>query len=179
VETADHLGKKFGPILFQFPYFNKMAFKTGDYFLPRLKPFLRTLPTSHRFAIEIRNKAWLTSQFADLLREHGVALALQDQSWMPLPFQMTFDYLTADFAYVRLLGDRKGIEKQTKVWDKVIVDRSRELRSWVDVCEKTVHGALQLSFISTIIFQDTDPRLRDSSSNSGIPNEASSFIGIV
>jgi uncharacterized protein YecE (DUF72 family) len=33
--------------------------------------------------------------------------------------------------YIRLLGDRKGIEVQTKVWDKVIIDRARELREWV------------------------------------------------
>jgi hypothetical protein len=39
-------------------------------------------------------------------------------------------------------GDRKGIEKQTKTWDKVIVDRSTELRSWVDVCQQTVRRGL-------------------------------------
>ena len=49
-----------------------------------------------------------------------------------------FDPITADFAYIRLLGDRKGIEQKTKVWDKVIVDRSRELMSWVNVCQRTV-----------------------------------------
>ena len=57
---------------------------------------------------------------------------------MPLPAQMKFDYITADFTYVRLLGDRKGIEKQTKTWDKVIVDRSKELRSLVDVCQQAM-----------------------------------------
>ena len=46
---------------------------------------------------------------------------------MPRPHQLKFDYVTTDFAFVRLLGDRKRIERQTKVWDndKVIVDRSR------------------------------------------------------
>jgi uncharacterized protein YecE (DUF72 family) len=147
--TADHLGDKLGPMLFQFPYFNKMAFKTGDEFLARLEPFLKTLPKEHSFAIEIRNKAWLTEEFADLLRVHCVALALQDQSWMPLPTQMNFDYVTAPFAYMRLLGDRKGIEKQTKIWDKVIVNRSRELRNWVEVCEKTVkRGAKTFVYIN-------------------------------
>jgi uncharacterized protein YecE (DUF72 family) len=57
---------------------------------------------------------------------------------MPLPSQMGFDYFTANFTYVRLLGDRKGIEQKTKTWDKVIVSRSKELRSWVDVCEQAV-----------------------------------------
>jgi hypothetical protein len=34
------------------------------------------------------------------------------------------------------LGDRKGIEKQTKTWDKTIIDRGKELREWVEVCNK-------------------------------------------
>jgi uncharacterized protein YecE (DUF72 family) len=49
-----------------------------------------------------------------------------------------FDPITAGFTYIRLLGDQKGIEKQTKIWDKVIVDRSKELMSWVNVCQRTV-----------------------------------------
>jgi hypothetical protein len=34
--------------------------------------------------------------------------------------------VTADFTYIRWLGDRKGIEMLTKVWDKTIIDRSSE-----------------------------------------------------
>src|SRR5271155_5051066 len=29
------------------------------------------------------------------------------------------------------LGDRKGIEKITKVWDKTIIDRRNDLQEWV------------------------------------------------
>jgi uncharacterized protein YecE (DUF72 family) len=49
-----------------------------------------------------------------------------------------FDPITADFTYVRPKSDRKGIEQKTKVWDKVIVGRSRELMSWVNVCQRTI-----------------------------------------
>ena len=49
-----------------------------------------------------------------------------------------FDPITADFTYVHWLGDLKGIEQQTRVWDKMIVDRSAELAEWVEVL-KTVH----------------------------------------
>jgi len=71
---------------------------------------------------------------------HKVAYALIDQAWMPGPNEIfeKFGPITADFTYIRLLGDRKGIEKQTKIWDKVIVDRSKELMSWVNVCQKTI-----------------------------------------
>lgn len=67
---------------------------------------MKQLPKGVQFALEIRNKNWLDEKFADLLRKHNVALVLQDQLWMPLPAQMNFDYFTADFTYVRLLGDR-------------------------------------------------------------------------
>jgi uncharacterized protein YecE (DUF72 family) len=83
--VADLLGEKLGPLVFQFAYFNRDAFAGVNDFLARLVPFLKKLPNDHRFAVEIRNKHWLVPKFADALREHGVALVLQDQSWMPLP----------------------------------------------------------------------------------------------
>jgi uncharacterized protein YecE (DUF72 family) len=140
LETMDLMGDKLGPLVFQFGYFNKKAFKSGDEFLARLGPFLKKLPTGYKFALEIRNKQWLTAEFFDLLRENKVAYALIDQSWMPTASEIfeKFDPITADFTYIRLLGDRKGIELKTKVWDKVIVDRSKELMSWVNVCQRTI-----------------------------------------
>jgi uncharacterized protein YecE (DUF72 family) len=144
LETMDLMGDKLGPLLFQFGYFNKMAFKSGKEFLGRLEAFLRKLPQGYRFAVEIRNKQWLNAEFFDLLRAHKVAYALIDQAWMPGVNEIfeKFDPVTADFAYVRLLGDRKGIEQKTKVWDKVIVDRSGELMNWVNVCQRTVRRGI-------------------------------------
>jgi uncharacterized protein YecE (DUF72 family) len=140
LETMDLMGNKLGPLLFQFGYFNKSAFKSGKEFLARLEPFLKKLPQGYKFALEIRNKQWLTAEFFDLLREHQVAHALIDQAWMPRASEIfeKFDRITADFTYIRLRGDRKGIEQKTKIWDKVIVDRSKELMSWVNVCQRTV-----------------------------------------
>jgi uncharacterized protein YecE (DUF72 family) len=104
----DLLGDKLGPLLFQFAYFNKKAFLGVNDFLARLLPFLKKLPKDHRFAVELRNKKWLVPQFVETLRGRGVALALIDQSWMPRPAQWfeKFDPITADFKYVRFLGDR-------------------------------------------------------------------------
>ena len=140
MKVMDALGEKLGPLLFQFGYFNKKAFVGVNDFLARLRPFLKKLPKGHRFAVEIRNKNWLVPQFVETLRERGAALALIDQAWMPRPAQWfeKLDPITADFTYVRWLGDRKGIEWQTKTWDKVIVDWSRDLAEWVEVL-KTVH----------------------------------------
>src|SRR6266853_2866628 len=135
VDVMDALGEKLGPLLFQFGYFNRKAFVGVNDFLARLLPFLDRLPKDHKFAVEIRNKNWLVPQFIDTVRERGVALALIDQSWMPRPahYFEKFDPVTADFTYVRLLGDRKGIEQKTKVWNRVIVDRSTELKEWAGI----------------------------------------------
>ena len=83
LETMDLMGNKLGPLLFQFGYFNKSVFKSDKEFLARLEPFLKKLPQGYKFALEIRNKQWLTAEFFDLLREHKVAYALIDQAWMP------------------------------------------------------------------------------------------------
>jgi uncharacterized protein YecE (DUF72 family) len=136
----DVLGPKFGPMVFQFPSFDRWKFPKQESFLAVLVPFLKKLPADHKFAIEIRNKNWLDARFADVLREYKVALALTDTSFMPRPWEMKekFDLITADFCYVRWLGDRKGIEKQTTMWDKTIIDRTSDLRNWVDLLREMV-----------------------------------------
>src|SRR5258708_5684237 len=136
--TMETLGEKLGPLLFQFGKFDKYSFKCLDAFLERLIPFLKRLPKERKFAVEIRNKDWLVPKLADVLREHGVALTLIDQGWMPRPWEMKekFDLITSDFTYVRWLGDRKGIEEKTTTWDKVIVDRQSDLSEWVSLLKK-------------------------------------------
>lgn len=91
LRTMDALGAKLGPIVFQFPFFNKSAFQGRHEFLDRLVPFLAKLPNSYKFAIEIRNRNWLDAEFASLLRERNIALVLQDRSWMPSPTELKFD----------------------------------------------------------------------------------------
>jgi uncharacterized protein YecE (DUF72 family) len=141
LKTMDTLGHKLGPLLFQFGYFNKSAFKSQAEFLARLKPFLKKLPKGYQFAVEIRNKNWMDARYTDTLRENGVAMALIDQSWVPRPWEMKekLDLATTDWTYVRWLGDRKGIEQETKTWDKVIEDRKSDLRNWVDVLKQMVN----------------------------------------
>ena len=71
------------------------------------------------------------------MKENSVALVLQDHSLMPSVERVfsTIDPLTADFVYIRLLGDRKAIEAKTTIWNQVIEDRTASMNSWVDVCK--------------------------------------------
>lgn len=133
ISAISLLEDRLGPLLFQFPYYSRSSAMTSRVFLERLRAFLPLLPDGLRFALEIRNKGWLKPELLDLLRTRRVALALIDHPWMPGIAELLeqIDPVTADFCYVRWLGDRKGIEAQTKTWDKVIVDRSREMRAWV------------------------------------------------
>jgi uncharacterized protein YecE (DUF72 family) len=131
IEVMSLLGDRLGPLLFQFPYFNSEVFQSGVQFLSRLKTFFKKLPKDKKFAIEIRNKWWIKPQFLDALRDHNVAFVLQDQSWMQRPGELfeKYDPVTAEFTYIRWLGDRKGIETLTKVWDKTIIDRTGEMQA--------------------------------------------------
>jgi uncharacterized protein YecE (DUF72 family) len=74
------------------------------------------LPKDFKFALEIRNKAWLDLQFVDLLRKHRVALALIDQSWVPRPWEMKekIDLATTDWTYVRGLATAKELKSKQK-----------------------------------------------------------------
>jgi uncharacterized protein YecE (DUF72 family) len=136
LDTMGILGEKLGPMVLQFPFFDKWQVKDQGAFLAALAPFLKKLPLDHKFAVEIRNKSWLDAHLADVLREHKVAPVLQDLSYMPGPADLAkkFDPITAAWTYIRWLGDRKGIETLTQTWNKTVVDRTPQLSSWVDFC---------------------------------------------
>ena len=141
------LGEKLGPLVLQFPFFSKSQFKTANDFLPRLRVFLNKIrETPFKFVVEIRNKAWLDERFAGTLREYQVALALTDTSFLPRPWEMkeNFDMVTADFVYVRWLGDRKAIESQTATWDKTIIDRSEDLKKWAELFRQFMRRDLKI-----------------------------------
>ena len=127
--------RQLGPIVLQFPHFDKYQVKDRHAFTDRLLPFLKTLPSGHQFAVEIRNRKWLDATFAEILRSFNVALVMQDIHTMPGPTEMTFDPVTADFSYVRLLGNRRQIEMTTTVWEKVVEDKSEKVSAWVSYCQ--------------------------------------------
>jgi uncharacterized protein YecE (DUF72 family) len=147
IDRMHLLGEKLGPLLLQFPWFNKYQIQAEEFF-HRLRLFLERVKdlTPCRFVVEIRNKAWLDKRLTDLLREYNVALALTDLSNMPRPWEMKngLDLVTTDFVYVRWLGDRKGIEALTKRWDRTVIDRTDELRNWAGLFRQFVSRNLKI-----------------------------------
>lgn len=149
LKTMDLLRDKLGPVLFQFPYFSRQGLAYSEFF-ERLKKFLNELPGAdgHKFALEIRNKGWINEPFLNLLRERSVTLALIAHPWMWQPSELfeRVDPLADPFCYIRLLGDRYAIERITKSWGKVVVDREDELADWAEQCHRIQRGGKTIYF---------------------------------
>jgi uncharacterized protein YecE (DUF72 family) len=117
VGTLQLLGDKLGVLTLQFAY----DF-TPDLFA-RLEGFLHDLPKGPRYAVEVRNRNWLTTDLAEMLSGVGVALVLQDLYYMP-----KMSWITSAFTVIRWLGRRSDVEH----FDRIQIDRSKELMAWAE-----------------------------------------------
>lgn len=140
LNTMALLEDRLGPMLLQFPYFNKNAFASRDQFDKLLRPFLRTLPREFKFALELRNKNWISWDFLERLREHSVAFAVVAQAWMPPldTLARALDVVTGDFCYARFIGDRKGIEAKPHKWSHLVEDKRSEMQVWAEELKKII-----------------------------------------
>ncbi len=140
LEAMSILGDKCGPLILQFPYFNKKVFTDPTPFLERLDTFLAGLPTEFRYGVEIRNKTWLAAPLLEILRRHRTALVLVDLKYMPHPADLMgdLDLLTTDFVYVRLIGDRKAVEARTRTFDRVVMDQGPRLSRWARLLREVI-----------------------------------------
>lgn len=89
-QTADTLGPKLGPILFQLPPFLKKD-------APRLRDFLAQVPSGVRAAFEFRDASWFDDEVAEALRAANAALCIADSEELSSPL-----WNTAPFGYFRL-----------------------------------------------------------------------------
>ena len=69
--TLSVLGRKLGPVLFQFP----KSFR-ADY--PALADFISLIPFNRTCAFEFRSPTWLKVEILDLLRKRGFSLCVAD-----------------------------------------------------------------------------------------------------
>lgn len=147
LHAMEILGDKCGPLLFQFPYFAQRTGVDANLFLEKLALFLPLLPDSgFQFAVEVRNKQWVSAPLLDLLGSHNVALALIDHPWMSRPKQLLrqINLQTTPFLYVRLLGDRHGIEKKTKVWKEVVINQDDCTAEWIPPIQAALDQQLRV-----------------------------------
>ena len=136
------LGDKLGPLLLQFPYFNKNAFASREQFDKLLRPFLGSLPKEFRFSIEIRNKNLDHLGFSgatprDMLRGfHPLCPSLDAKQsrrlrrpwiWSLGIFAMSASWVTA-----------RSLESKTQKFDKILEDKTDEMTIWVQELKKIV-----------------------------------------
>jgi uncharacterized protein YecE (DUF72 family) len=140
LDSMSNLREKLGVLVFQFPYFNK---ETMEYpaFSDRLEKLLQILPAG-RYAVEVRNREWMDKPLFSLLGAYGVSFVPTDFPGMPSVSSLrAMNCLTADFLYVRLLGDRIHTEELLArhigevLFSETVIDRERELSQWADWIE--------------------------------------------
>ncbi|MCC7104417.1 MAG: DUF72 domain-containing protein [Chloroflexi bacterium] len=123
VAVVGQLEERLGPILAQFP----PDFHRADVEQANLERFLDELPAGSAYAVEFRHRSWLEPKVYELLRERGIAWAVIDLHYMPRVLEQT-----ADFTYLRWLGDRRAIER----YDRIQIDRDAEDREWAETLKE-------------------------------------------
>jgi uncharacterized protein YecE (DUF72 family) len=122
IQTMSLLGDRRGPLLLQLP----PSFSVEG--MGVLEDFLSILPEGPRYAVEVRHRSWLGSDLPELLGEQGVALILIDYPRMP-----RMEEATADFTYIRWLGNRREFPEGHTHLEK---DRDDDLLWWAGVVDR-------------------------------------------
>ena len=124
LDAARELGPKLGPVLIQ------CGPDLGPAAADDLTRFLDGLPADVRFAIEFRDRAWITEATHTMLAERNVALALVAARWVPEKWMRQLATRpTASHAYVRWMGPDRALTD----YSRLQVDRTAELEAWAAV----------------------------------------------
>jgi uncharacterized protein YecE (DUF72 family) len=119
---ARALGTRLGVVLIQLPPQFELTTENAQ----ALREFLPHLPRDVRFSIEFRHPDWMRRRVADLLAKHNVALSLVEGPWIERAALEPFvERPTADFAYIRWMGERDLVR-----FDTVQRAQDENLRAW-------------------------------------------------
>ena len=122
------LREKLAAVLIQLP----PQFEADEQNVRAFLEFLPRLPKEINFAVEFRSRSWFKGETLDVLQKHRVALCLTESSFVPRAFAFeAAKRLTADFAYVRFMGERDltrfdGVQRKQDenlwLWREVLSD---------------------------------------------------------
>jgi uncharacterized protein YecE (DUF72 family) len=102
--------------------------------LAAMQEFLGLLDPKVRHAIEFRHKSWFRDDVYAMLRDKNVAMAWTENQYVTSP-----PVVTADFVYMRLVGER-----DIKEFKETVKDRSKEMREWYAHLEEKAGDAKQV-----------------------------------
>jgi uncharacterized protein YecE (DUF72 family) len=113
--VVSKLKDKLGPIAIQLPPSIKLTTHQKV-----LKDFISQLSPEFKHAIEFRHKSWFTPETYALLRKNNIAMVWSLNQYLETPPEVT-----ADFVYLRMVGDRELTE-----FTGVQKDRSEDMKRW-------------------------------------------------
>jgi uncharacterized protein YecE (DUF72 family) len=132
-ECMAPLREKLAAILIQLP--PSLTMKEG---LKKLKKL--PLDSRFRYAVEPRHKSWFEDEVYDYFRKNGICLVWSQRDELRTPA-----VVTADFVYLRLMGDRSIPESE---FGKIQKDRTKEMLSLAkQIVELQKDPALKSGFV--------------------------------
>lgn len=105
IRPIEALKHKRGVIIFEFSTFYANSGVTYESFTESIDKFLSRLPKGYSYAIELRNREYLTEEYLTMVQSHGVAHVLNNWTKMPpiLEQIQLAGILTAPFSVARAL----------------------------------------------------------------------------
>ena len=122
--SMSELGESRGPLLLQFP--PTWSYHEG---VGALREFLPLLPRDWQFAAEFRHRSWFREPVAELLQNFNVAWTLADMGAWWTNEETAPLFVTADFAYMRWLGNRY---EELEPFNAIKKDKSFEETRWLE-----------------------------------------------
>jgi uncharacterized protein YecE (DUF72 family) len=120
----------------------------ADEFVERLDRMLSDLPREFRYAIELREQAWLTPAYTQVLQRHGAAHVFNYWSAMPMPLAQAgvVQLETLPFLVVRLLL-RPGMwyedqRERFQPFDRLVEPDEQMRREVVELIARAVARAM-------------------------------------
>jgi len=116
------LKEKLGPIAIQLPPSVKFSSH-----MDVMKEFVSKLSPEFRHAIEFRHKSWFIPETYGLLKRSNISMIWSLNQYVETPPEVT-----ADFFYLRMVGDRELTE-----FSGIQKDRSEDLKRWATIVQET------------------------------------------
>lgn len=117
INSMAPLGSKMKILVIQLP--PSLSFTEAS---TNLEKMLNHLPDTYRYAVEGRHPSWFTDLSYKFLSENNVSLVWNDVSGVLNPCDVT-----ADFVYVRLIGDRTIPENR---FGTIQRDKTESIKNW-------------------------------------------------
>ena len=129
--SAKELKEKCGPLVAQLPPSIKY-----DTHWTLMQEFVRAIEADrYPHAIEFRHKSWFRDDVYSLLRDRNVAMVWSENQYLRTPTGVT-----ADYVYLRMVGDR-----EITTFKEIQKDKGAEMRAWykeLDQAADSVKGAM-------------------------------------